>query len=154
MARFFSKTKDDFKQDINYESVLNFFEERAKKAKILGYNQAVIYQDKNPELARKRDLIEKEILLPKLKLTSKERLLDIGCGTGRWAETLENLILYYHGIDASQGLLNIAKSRFNNLKFSCIKANEISIETLKENELFDRVCCFGVLIYLNDLEVK
>lgn len=153
MARIFSKSGDN-KPTINQDEVLEFFEQRAKKSKTVGYNQAVIYQDKEPELAKKRDLMEKETLLPKLQLSSKERLLDIGCGTGRWAETLQNLVSYYHGIDASSGLLEIAKTRFNNLNFTCIKANEISMETLKEKELFDRVCCFGVLIYLNDIEVK
>lgn len=156
MARVFSKIEDKIKPDINQDEVLSFFEERARKAKTLGYKQAVIYQDKNPELAEQRDLIEKKILLPKLSLSGNERLLDIGCGTGRWTETLYNKVKYYHGIDSSLGLLNIAKSRFEekNLKFTCIKSSEISMEVLNESEKFDRVCCIGVLMYLNDLEIE
>ena len=49
MARILSKYDDKIKPDINQDEVLNFFEQRAKKAKTLGYKQAVIYQDKNPE---------------------------------------------------------------------------------------------------------
>lgn len=156
MARILSKYDDKIKPDINQDEVLNFFEQRAKKAKTLGYKQAVIYQDKNPELAEQRDLLEKEVLLPKLNLSGNERLLDIGCGTGRWTEVLYDKVKYYHGIEPSFGLLDIAKSRFEeeNLKFTCIKSSEISMETLKESEKFDRVCCFGILIYLNDIEVE
>lgn len=156
MARVFSKDDDKIKPNINQDEVLNFFEQRAKKAKTLGYKQAVIYQDKNPKLAEQRDLIEKETLLPKLNLLGNERLLDIGCGTGRWTEVLYDKAKYYHGIDPSYGLLDIAKSRFKkeNLKFTCIKSSEISMKNLKESEKFDRVCCIGVLMYLNDIEVE
>jgi cyclopropane fatty-acyl-phospholipid synthase-like methyltransferase len=155
MARIFSKNNQDNKPEIDHNKVLEFFEQRAQKAKKIGYKQAVIYQDKNPELAEKRDLAEKELLLPKLQLSGQERLLDIGCGSGRWSEVLSSLTQYYHGIDSSLGLLDIARTNFTqaNTKYTCIKANELSLKALNENVLFERVCCFGVLIYLNELEL-
>ena len=89
MSRIYTN-KCEKTPSINQKEVLDFFEERAKKANTIGYKQAVIYQDKNPNLAEKRDKAEKELLLPKFKLSGRERVLDIGCGTGRWAEILKD----------------------------------------------------------------
>jgi SAM-dependent methyltransferase len=84
---------------------VEFFEERARRVEHLGPLRAVIYQDKHPDLAERRDEAEKEKLLPILKLAPSLRLLDVGCGTGRWADTVVPLVAAYHGIDISPGLV-------------------------------------------------
>ncbi len=156
MSRIYTNKDEEKKPSIKLEEVMRFFEQRAKKANILGYKQAVIYQDKNPKLAEERDKAEKELLIPKFKLLGKERILDIGCGTGRWAEVLKDKVAYYHGVDASQGLIEIAINNFNqsNTKFSCLKAEDISLKSINEKELFDRVINIGVLMYLNEPQLK
>jgi cyclopropane fatty-acyl-phospholipid synthase-like methyltransferase len=156
MSRIFSKASDKDQPRIDRESVVEFFEQRAKKADKLGYKQAVIYQDKHPDLAEQRDAAEKHLLTPKLGLTGRERILDVGCGTGRWADVLADGAAWYRGVDVSPGLIEIARSRFpdrTNLAFSVLPVDQVSLSALGESEPFDRVCGFGILIYLNDPEV-
>lgn len=141
---------------IEKASVAKFFEERAKKISTLGAVQAVIYQDKNPELAAQRNKAEKAKLLPLLQLNGTQRILDVGCGTGRWAEDVLSKCSWYHGIDATDGLIKYAQEKYTSFKhcrFSIASANNFSLNTLSEKNFFDRVLCMGVLIYLNDDEL-
>ena len=138
--------------EISSEAVQRFFEERARKISTLGPLRAVIYQDKHPDLAERRDAAEKAGLLPKLELSGTERLLDVGCGTGRWAPALLPAVAHYHGVDSSEGLVAFARSHFfaTKAKFTSVPAGEISLERLGEIEAFDRIFCAGLLIYMND----
>lgn len=156
MARIYSNNGE--KPVIDQTKVLAFFEVRAEKAKKhdVNYKQAVIYQDKKPELAEARDQAEQTLLLPKFALTSKERFLDIGCGTGRWLHALHEQVAYYHGIDASNGLIEIAKQQFNqaHIRLTCLNAENISLDTLSESQTFDRILNVGVMMYLNEPELQ
>lgn len=156
MARIYSNKGE--KPVIDQTKVLAFFEARAEKAKKhdVNYKQAVIYQDKKPDLAEARDQAEKTLLLPKFALTGKERFLDIGCGTGRWLHVLCEQIAYYHGIDASNGLIEIAKQQFNqpHIRLTCLNAENASLDTLSENQSFDRILNVGVMMYLNEPELQ
>lgn len=141
---------------IDRSSVVAFFEQRAKKAETLGPVRAVIYQDRHPDLAEKRDAAEKALLLPKIGLSKSDRVLDLGCGTGRWAEVVVPAAGHYHGVDVSPGLVAIARERFaehGNARFTVCAVDELSPAGLGETEPFSRMLCFGVLIYLNDDEV-
>ncbi len=141
---------------ISYESVLNFFERRAEKVKSLGPARAVIYQDKNLNFAERRDAAEKTLLFPLMCIGSEDRVLDAGCGTGRWAELLVPQCAYYHGIDVSPGLIRVVKERFGkatNAEFSVCTLDELSQEAIGVSHLFSRVISLGVFIYLNDKEV-
>lgn len=155
MARIYSKNALKDKPTLDRSSVQNFFEERAKKAHVLGYKSAVMYQDKNPGLAEARDLAEKELLCPKLNLTPSDRFLDFGCGTGRWTEAVINTVAHYHGTDFAEGLIQIAKSRGfpGHARFSCMPCTEVSLEKLGEAEPFNKLICFGLMIYLNDSDL-
>lgn len=142
---------------INRSAVENFFELRAKKAEQLGPIRAVIYQDHHPDLAERRDAAEKSLLLPKLDLTAQDRVLDLGCGTGRWADIVASQVQNYHGADLSPGLVAIARKRLQTVpqaRFSVCAADEISLARLAETEPFSRVLSFGLMIYLNDDEVR
>ncbi|MEI6238222.1 MAG: methyltransferase domain-containing protein [bacterium] len=50
-------------------------------------------------------------------LVGKSNILEIGCGTGRDAEELVKMDFNYTGIDASSGMLNLAKKRVPKGKF-------------------------------------
>ena len=138
---------------IDKRSVADFFEKRADKISTLGAMQAVIYQDKNPALAANRNAAEKAKLLPLLRLNGSQRVLDVGCGTGRWASDLLPLSAWYHGIDACEGLVMHAREQFTAVayaRFTTAAADAFSLQLLDEHTLFDRVLCIGVLMYLND----
>jgi cyclopropane fatty-acyl-phospholipid synthase-like methyltransferase len=137
--------------------VLSFFEQRAAKCEQLGPLRAVIYQDKHPDLAEKRDRAEKELLLPKLQLGKDDRVLDVGCGTGRWASLLIPSCARYRGVDVSPGLIAIATKlhgQHANARFSVGSLEELSRAGLGETDGFTRIVCFGVLVYLNDGEAR
>lgn len=141
------------KHDIDQAAVLSFFEQRAKKSEQLGPLRAVIYQDKHPDLAETRDRTEKALLLPKLDLGGDERVLDAGCGTGRWAEVLIPRCAEYMGADVSPGLIEIARKQHGhhpNARFAVCPVDELTLSRMESNRPFSRIACFGVFIYLND----
>lgn len=157
MSRIYSSPSEGQKTRIKKEAVADFFNQRAEKISTLGSVQAVIYQDKQPELAASRNIAEKTMLLPLLQLNGEQRVLDVGCGTGRWASDLLPISAWYHGIDACEGLVVHAREVFSTVahaRFTTMGADCFSLEVLAEVQPFDRVLCAGVLIYLNDEEVE
>lgn len=156
MTRQFSATHDP-KPLINRASVQDFFEQRARKAETLGPVCAVIYQDKNPSLAQQRDSAEKALLLPLIDVCPEDVVLDAGCGSGRWAEVLIPACGLYHGVDASQGLVDIARQRFGhcrNASFDVASVDQLVGKASLAEERFTRIISFGVYIYLNDDAVE
>lgn len=140
---------------IDKKSILNFFEDRARKVHDVGATRAVIYQDKNPDLAEQRDAHEKDRLFPLMKIGDGDRVLDAGCGTGRWAEVLLQKCKSYHGVDISPSLIKVAKSRFEGIRsanFSVCGLDQLSLKFLEVEEPFTRLISMGVLIYMNDDE--
>ena len=84
------------------------------------------------------------------------RILDVGCGTGRWTEELAGNSAYYHGIDFSAELIDHARASHPetaSLRFSVAPAENYSLAELGESQPFDRILCCGVMIYLNDEDV-
>lgn len=138
---------------IDRNSVETFFKHRAEAGQ-LGHIQAVIYQDKNPELALQRDSAEKAKLLPLLNLCGFEAVLDVGCGTGRWADVIVPNCTYYLGTDFSQGLIDIAAARFSNFshaRFLRLPSEHVSNATIDRR--FNLILSMGLFIYLNDEEL-
>lgn len=156
MTRIFSSPGDEDLPRIEKDDVARFFRARAQKIPVVGSVRAVIYQDKHPDLAEKRDAAEKAIMLPLLQLDGTQRLLDVGCGTGRWTAPLIDGCEHYHGLDFSAELIEYARSAHpetGDLRFSVAPAEDYSLSTLGESLPFDRILCCGVMIYLNDEDV-
>lgn len=156
MSRVYSNEDDQTKPSISQKYVDEFFVQRAKKISSVGPLQAVIYQDKNPLLAERRNVAEKAKLLPLLNLDGSQRVLDVGCGTGRWASEIIPNCLWYHGIDACRELVEYSVSQYSsssNCKFSVASADSFSLDSIFEDTSFDRILCAGLLIYLNDNQV-
>ena len=141
---------------IDPAAVESFFSKRAEKAKTIGSLRAVIYQDKHPDLAERRDVAEKARLLPKLALHEHSRVLDIGCGTGRWTGVLAPLVELYHGTDFAAGFIDIARAEngaAKNVRYSVLPSKSVRLECLGEPQGFDRIIVLGLLIYLNEEDV-
>jgi len=154
--RIFGKGAQGAEPRIERSSVERFFEERAGKLSQVGALKAVLYQDKHPDLAERRDAAEKARIRPLLRLAGHERVLDVGSGTGRWTDELASSVAYYHGIDFSAGLVEYARQRHPpgpRVGFTVASADDYSLESLGVGEPFDVILCCGVMIYLNDDEV-
>ena len=133
-----------------------FFSERAEKAKTIGSLRAVIYQDRHPDLAERRDVAEKALLLPKLDLEVRSRVLDIGCGTGRWTGVLAPRVELYHGTDFAAALIDIAREEHGatqNVRYSVLSSVSVSLEAIDEALGFDKIVMLGLLAYLNESDV-
>lgn len=148
--------------DIDIDETHRFFENRTHKDLFHRYNY-VNYQDNNPKLALERDIAEKSKILPYLGIESDSKILDIGCGVGRWGD---ELITYlntgvYVGVDYSKSLIEVAeKSRFENedknRRIYCVGSFQKLKEVLTANLVdfkFDIILINGVLMYINDKDV-
>jgi tRNA (uracil-5-)-methyltransferase TRM9 len=75
------------------------------------------------------------------------RVLDLGCGNGRFGEFLEsqNLLQSYTGLDSDPSLIQEAKQRYPQLTF---KHQDILLSDLGFDNQFDLSVSFGVMHHL------
>ena len=100
------------KLDINTQNTMDFYNERARRANLMDCPYtSVLLGDQNPEYAKQWNVFEKERILPELELDKNSKVLEIGCGIGRWAETVIPLVKLYRGVDFSSGMIEAAGAR-------------------------------------------
>ncbi len=139
-------------QDISYNATLDFFESRGRSASSEAPQTSTMYQDK--VLSEKRDACERDTVTPLLAVKATDRILDIGCGYGRWAEALAGQFGAYLGIDFSAELLKLANARnIPGASFQCMAAQNLAPDNVIVPPPFDLFICSGILIYLNDADV-
>jgi SAM-dependent methyltransferase len=151
MARIYGK-----KVDLRPSAVHEFFERRGRSINAAHPLTSVLYQDNNPLLAEKRDAFEKQRVLPLLGLAGHNRVLDVGCGIGRWADALVGKAASYRGIDFSESLIAAAQERLREpgFEFQVLAAQELQLSKLNMPERFSNVLVCGVMMYLNDADVR
>ncbi|OBR91296.1 demethylrebeccamycin-D-glucose O-methyltransferase [Clostridium ragsdalei P11] len=85
------------------------------------------------------------------KLSSKDSIMDLGCGTGA---TLNYLCEKYNisavGLDPSQKLINKGKELYKNLKFICGKGEKIPFHNAEFNGVFAE-CTLSLMENLNNV---
>lgn len=147
------------KVDIKGENTKEFYNNRAKAIKDMDNPYvSVLLGDQNPEYALMWNTFEKENILPKMGVDKSCRVLDIGCGMGRWAEALIPKSGYYCGTDLSSEMVKRARERnqyagksyeFMNYgfqEFCALPKDKLSC-------LFNRLWICGVMMYINDEEL-
>ena len=140
--------------DIDSESVKAFYNERAR---MLKDSLSTVNLQTNAEASQKRDLYEKEQIIPKLNLSLADNVFEFGCGFGRFAEALAGKVGSYLGVDISDELIKIAKSKFDNhAGFKFIEGDVSKIQNSSEIICGSHtlLMTMGVLMYLNDSEVE
>ena len=138
---------------IDEKSIKKFYYDRSKKYDEQKPYISMLLQDSNPGLAKERDKIEKELVLSMLNVSEDDRVLDVGCGIGRWAEALVSKIQLYHGTDLCESLISIASKRFssdNHVSFQTIGGQDAAPEYLNQKPPYSLIMSAGVLQYLND----
>ncbi|MGN0638561.1 MAG: class I SAM-dependent methyltransferase [Huintestinicola sp.] len=147
------------KLDINTQNTMKFYNDRAQRAASMDCPYtAVLLGDQNPAHAEQWNIFEKEHILPELELNENSRVLEIGCGMGRWAETVIPMVKCYRGADFSSGMIETAKSRcvFKGRDYDFINVSfqqAVSEPGLFGDIKFDRVIIGGVCMYINDSDM-
>ena len=141
------------KIEIDNNSTKEFWENRANN--INNLQTVLLGSDKTGIEQNTRNEHEKLIVESVVKQIQNPRILDIGCGIGRWAENLINQFDSYTGVDFSEGFINFASEKFAN--YSNIKFYNNSILNLDKEILdskFNFIICTGVLMYVNDTNLS
>ncbi|MEJ2560344.1 MAG: class I SAM-dependent methyltransferase, partial [Anaerolineae bacterium] len=55
----------------------------------------------------------------------RARILEVGCGTGRWLTKLQSIAPQVYGLDLSPGMLGQARDQLANLKLLCGHARQL-----------------------------
>lgn len=139
-------------EDINSDKVKNFFADRANRD-LESDLSIVLFQDK--ENSEQRHIEEKKLLQEHIDVTGK-KVLEVGCGIGRWVEALHDKCESYLGIDYTEDLIEIAEKTYDydNCKFQVMSATDIDEDKLLIEPPFDIIIFSGVLMYINDEDIK
>lgn len=139
-------------EDINSDKVKDFFNDRANKD-VESDLSIVLFQDKKN--SERRNLEENALFLENIDCSGK-KVLEIGCGIGRWAEFFKDKCQCYLGLDYSENLVEIAKNshNFDNCNFQVMSAFDIKIDELLVEPPFDVILISQVLMYINDDDLK
>lgn len=88
-----------------------------------------------------------EAIKNKLDLSSKDDLLEVGCGAGMLLIPLSKFVKSSSGIDMSNSLISRLKEHIN-AELHVSEANHLPFNDMK----FDKILCHSVFQYFNSLE--
>ena len=147
------------KCDIDDAKTKMYFDNRAQKDVPHRYNH-VLNQDSHPEIALQRDRYEKDKMSKLLNFSAQTRILDIGCGVGRWGDEIAKDLTdegVYVGIDYSPEMIKLATESKCSVRehFYVGSFQEIPNVLSDNNEIvtYDRILINGVLQYVNDRDI-
>ncbi|MEK7808086.1 MAG: class I SAM-dependent methyltransferase [Chloroflexota bacterium] len=70
-----------------------------------------------------------------------QKILEVGCGSGRWLDELQTITPHIYGLDFSLGMLSQARQRNNTVPLTRGTAKQLPFES----SLFDLVFCINAL---------
>jgi len=73
-----------------------------------------------------------------------EKVLDLGCGNGRWFRLFQEKKVNYIGVDSSERLIEIAKKKYPEAKFQAADALHLPFP----NNFFDKIYSIAVLHHI------
>lgn len=140
--------------DISSDFVHSFWEDRAAQIHTKGFS-TVGLKDQRPGANDLYFQYARDSIVPELHLDAHSRVLDLGCGMGRWAKIMEGSYGTYCGVDFSGKLLEGAReicadipAEFHFREQSIVDAVEAGPDGL--GGAFDAVIINGVTLYIND----
>jgi SAM-dependent methyltransferase len=111
--------------------------------------------DGDPELARYRDRAERQVCFEQLagRLSATSRVLEVGCGSGRWTIDLAQRYGQVVALDISAGMIEQARERvlgagLTNVQLSVAPMDEVELEGQ-----FDLIYLGSCLHYMDDAAI-
>ena len=95
------------------------------------------------DFTKKREWISPDLIILKKYIQKGDRILDLGCGSGRFKKVVGEQANYY-GIDVSEEIIKIAKQRYPQAKF--LVSNPLSFSF--KNSFFNKVFCLSVIHHI------
>lgn len=83
-------------------------------------------------------------------LTEDEKVLDLGCGNGRWFKLFQKKKIDYIGVDFSERLIKIAKRNYPQTKFQTADILKLPFS----NNYFDKIYSIAVLHHIPSEELR
>lgn len=148
------------KINVDREKIRDFFDKRAIAFNLntKSRNTTVLLGDGDSSYADNWNVYEKKMVLPVLDIQRTDSVLDIGCGLGRWAESLIPLCSYYTGADISSEMIKMAEQvygeRYKNVVFLNVSFQELFDRAEIKGRQFDKIIIAGVSMYLNDSDLE
>lgn len=100
-----------------------------------------------------RDFEEWKSFYSLVTLRNDMRVLELGCGGGRWVERLSRYVKEVIGVDLSKNAINYAKKCANVKKIHNVEYIHSSIREYEADGFFDIIYLSGVLLYIDNEEV-
>lgn len=97
-----------------------------------------------------RHFFELKHLQRVVKFNEHMNVLELGCGSGRWAISIAPKVKNYVGVDFSRNLLLLAEQEARKKNIFNIKFIESSVIDYTSTDIFDIVYFSGVTQYLSD----
>lgn len=147
MARLYGE-----KEDIEYDKVKNFFNKRVKKG--LDSDLLIgIYENK--DIAEDRNLEQGNLMVDTIDFDGK-KVLEIGCGAGRFTEFIHDKCSYYLGFDLTEEHIEIANknNEYENCTFQVMSAVDLKIDEFLIEPPFDVILISQVLLFINDKDLS
>lgn len=113
------------------------------------------YFDKHPDggtiLRGEQTWKEETLILSLESFDDRPRVLDLGCGNGRWTCILLDRCSRYTGVDLSSAYINELQRTLGSekAKFVCLSA-----EQYVDDEQYDVILALGLITYMNDEDVR
>ena len=95
---------------IHMEKVQSFYNKRASLIAQKGWG-AISLGDEDPSIASRTFDYDRDSVFPKLGVDSNSRVLELGCGMGRWATIILPHCGVYCGVDFSEEKIGRASCR-------------------------------------------
>ena len=140
------------KVEIDPQAVKKFYDARFNPERPLG---SVMLSD-DEEVLRRRDENEKTRVMGLFRLdAAKTRLLDLGCGNGRWHEAFRDRVWAYEGVDFSGPNIRYAREhrQGDRVNFEIGASDQLGDLALRYAPYHFVLSC-GLFVYLNDSQVE
>lgn len=143
---------------INTELVKKFYDKRATLIGEKGWG-AVALGDEDPSITVRGNDYDRNIILPQLGINSTSRVLELGCGMGRWAKIVLPNCDFYCGVDFSSDILAVAKEMCRSYEDHSAFYSMSALEAVRKGPQYFRgtfncIILSGICIYINDAELS
>lgn len=97
------------------------------------------------------DRLQRRLMLNNLDITPNMKVLDAGCGVGRWTSEMAKRGASVTGVDISQEMIDIAQKRVDKLNLSDkVNFKHAPLHLIGASEEYDLVICVTVIQHIED----